>query len=123
MNGVKILTDTNILIYLLEGNKAINEFLNDRVIYISFITELELMGYPFLSAEQGKIMKSMIDECIVVDVNPEIKKQTIVLRKKYKIKLPDAIIAAIAIYYELPMVGCDKDLKKIKELSLILIDI
>ena len=123
MNGVEILTDTNILIQLLEGNKPINEFLNDRVIYISFITELELMGYPSLSAEQGKTMKSMIDECIVIDINAEIKKQTIALRKKNKIRLPDAIIAATAIYYELPMVSCDKDLKKIKELSLILLDI
>ncbi|MCL2074236.1 MAG: PIN domain-containing protein [Marinilabiliaceae bacterium] len=38
-------------------------------------------------------------------------------------KLPDAIIAAISIKYNLPLVTSDKDFRKIPNLDLVLIDI
>lgn len=42
------------------------------------------------------------------------------LTDKYKIKLPDAIIAATAIYLDLPLVTFDEDFKQIEELTLVL---
>jgi len=45
------------------------------------------------------------------------------LRKKYSIKLPDAIVASTSIVYGLPLVTADKAFSKIKELDLILIEI
>jgi predicted nucleic acid-binding protein len=42
------------------------------------------------------------------------------LRSKYKIKLPDAIIAATAIYYNSPLLTFNvRDFKKIKEFKMI----
>jgi hypothetical protein len=48
-------------------------------------------------------------------MNPKIKEQTILLKQKYKLKLPDAIIAATAIVYKLPFLTSDADFKNIKE--------
>ena len=42
----EILLDTNILIYLLQGNRSIRELVEDGVWYISFITEMELLVKP-----------------------------------------------------------------------------
>ena len=39
-----ILSDTNIIIYLLEGDSAIAELFDQNSIFISFITELELLS-------------------------------------------------------------------------------
>ena len=42
--------------------------------------------------------------------------------QKYKVKIPDAIIAASSIVYGLPLITSDADFKIIKELSLIFIE-
>jgi predicted nucleic acid-binding protein len=48
MNGIRILCDTNPLIHLLNGNQFIADFLNNKHIYISVITELELLGLDYI---------------------------------------------------------------------------
>ena len=67
-------------------------------------------------------MIALIDDCWCIEWNAEIKAQTINLRKKYKIKLPDAIIAATAITYELPLVSADQGFSQIEELDFILLN-
>ena len=55
-------------------------------------------------------------------MNIEIKKRAIQIKQKYKIKLPDAIIAATAILYNIPFITADADFKVITELNLIFIE-
>jgi predicted nucleic acid-binding protein len=57
-----------------------------------------------------------------MDVNPEIKKYTLIVRQKYNLKLPDAMIAATSIYLKIPLITADLSFKKIEELELILYD-
>lgn len=44
MNGISILCDTNILIHLLNNNRAVAKLLHGKRVFISSITELELYG-------------------------------------------------------------------------------
>ncbi len=44
MNGINIIADTNILIYLLKGDSRIAEHLEGKQLFISVITEMELLG-------------------------------------------------------------------------------
>ncbi len=55
-------------------------------------------------------------------MNEAIQKITIDLKQKYKLKLPDAIIAATAIHYDLTFITSDGDFKNIKELELIFLE-
>ena len=41
------------------------------------------------------------------------------LRRKYKIKLPDSIIAATSEYFNLPIITADKGFNKIEELNIL----
>jgi predicted nucleic acid-binding protein len=50
------------------------------------------------------------------------RKKAIQIKQKYRIKLPDAIIAATAILYNIPFITADADFKIIKELDLIFIE-
>lgn len=43
MNGNSILVDTNIILFLLGGDKTIVPLLQDKKIFVSFITQLELL--------------------------------------------------------------------------------
>jgi hypothetical protein len=52
-------------------------------------------------------------------LNADIKKMVVDLRMKYRLKLPDAIIAATACYHQLPLVSADKAFSKVTELELI----
>ncbi|MCD4696513.1 MAG: hypothetical protein K8S16_09765 [Bacteroidales bacterium] len=45
MSGNSLFVDTNIILYLLSGNSTIADILHKKQIFISFITQLELLGY------------------------------------------------------------------------------
>ena len=96
MSGNSYLIDTNIAIYLLGGDKKIAEVLNKNHIYLSFITELELVAFRDLDEKEIGIINDFITNCTVIDINRRIKDYTIDLRRKYKLKLPDCIVAATA---------------------------
>ena len=120
MNGNSLLVDTNILLYLLGGDQTLVTLLNEKALYISFITQLELLGYKDLTDDQINKIKELISHCIIIDINETIKELTIQIRREYGIKLPDCIIAASAIYLNLPLISADKELDRIKQTDLIL---
>ena len=119
MNGNSLLIDTNIALYLLSGDITLSEVLDGKIVYVSFISELELLSYPGLIKHDEEIVNQFISECIVIDINKEIKIKTIELRRTYRLKLPDAIIAATASYLKQPIMTADSDFKKINSIDLI----
>jgi len=117
MSGNNILLDTNVLLYLISGKINKNDLLKGEF-YISFITELELLSYQFLSAEEENKIKKLLKEIPIIDIDISIKNKTIELRKKYKLKLPDAIIIATAIEFNAILLTNDEDIKIIKEVKI-----
>lgn len=120
MNGNKLFLDTNIILYLLNGDETLAEFLNDKQLYISVITELELLAYKGITVKEEKVIKSFISQCKTITINNAIKQETIRVRKTYNTKLPDSIIIATALYLDLPLVTSDVEFKKAEELTLVL---
>jgi predicted nucleic acid-binding protein len=110
MNGIDFLADTNFLINISLKNSIVEPFI-DFNIGISYISEIELIGVFSISKFQLSTSKELIKSCLVFEMNPKIKEQTILLKQKYKLKLPDAIIAATAIVYKLPFLTSDADFK------------
>ena len=80
MSGNSYLLDTNIVLYLLAGDERLADILDNQVIFISFITELELLGYKGLTQKSIKIINEFISECSVIDINREIKSNTLIFR-------------------------------------------
>lgn len=52
MSGNKIALDTNIILYLLAGDETVSTFLQDKEAFVSVVTELELIGYPDITAKE-----------------------------------------------------------------------
>jgi hypothetical protein len=61
-------------------------------VYISFITELELIGFKDITEDEEKQIASLLNECAVIYLNNNIKAKYIETRKKYHLKLADAVL-------------------------------
>ena len=72
-----ILLDTNILIYLLKGNVPIREMVEDKLWFISFISEMELQMKPELTSSELKAISAILDECYIIEMNKAIKTKAI----------------------------------------------
>ena len=113
MSGIDFLIDTNIPIYVLEGNPAINGIMRCSVA-VSVISEMELLGKKDIEADEERKIRNLLQDCEILALTEAIKEETIALKKQYAVKLPDAIIAATAKHYGLLLITADKDFKKLE---------
>ena len=97
MNGNRFLLDTNIIIYILNGDKIIADYLSQKILYTSIICEIELFGSKSLKPKEEKQIKSFLHEFTIISIDQPIKDLAILFRKQYSLKIPDSIIAATAV--------------------------
>ncbi|MEZ5026148.1 MAG: PIN domain-containing protein [Chitinophagales bacterium] len=121
MSGIDYLVDTNIFIYLLEENPIVIPFVNDEWNF-SYITELELLGNNKNTKQHNKIINQLLQVCNKLNHNDVIQKEAIQLMQQQKIKIPDAIIAATSMYFNLPILTADAAFTKIKNLDVVFIE-
>jgi predicted nucleic acid-binding protein len=104
--GTGFLIDTNTLSdYFSEklpenGLDFIDAIVNDNP-QISIMTRIESLS--FLSP-QIEIYRSFVGYATVFDLTEDIILRTIALRRSHRIKIPDAIIAATALEYDLTLI-------------------
>jgi predicted nucleic acid-binding protein len=120
MNGSEFVFDTNVFLYLQSGRKDLVEIFNESSVFISVITELELLSFKGLDSNSEKELKQALKSCFIVDLEVPIRQLAIELRKSSTLKLPDALIAATAIHLQLPLITADKDFEGIENLMLYL---
>ncbi len=117
----RLMLDTNVVIYSLGGNASVTKLITNKEHFISEITEIELLGFHKLTGEDEKVLTAYLRNAFVIGLNSSIKNSAIILKRKYKLKTVDAIIAASAIHFDLPLMTADKEFQKIDELEIILI--
>jgi len=119
MNGNNILLDTNIVLYLLNGEDTLIPLLEEKNLFLSFITQLELLSARYLNPDDISNIKLFISECTVIDITQGIKDYTISLRQNNSLKLPNSIIAATSLWLNMPLITADSDFKNVEPLDLI----
>jgi predicted nucleic acid-binding protein len=119
MSGKEILVDTNIILYLLEGSDTLVEILQGKDIYLSFITELELIGYKGNSIRREEQIAALLSDCSIISMNNLIKEKYVEIRKRHHLKLADTVIAATAIAFDMPIITADKQFGTVNGLKLI----
>lgn len=121
MNGHKYLADTNAFIFLLNRHPALKSVLDSEWSY-SFITEIELKGKKDITQGELKKVTELLSSCTKIPFTEEINQLTISLKQQYRIKTPDAIIAATSLYRNTPLLTFDKGFTLIKSLDIILLE-
>lgn len=120
MSSFSFVADTNFLINVHEGLEKTEPFLDGTAI-VSVISEIELLGWHLLKEEDKSSLKSLLEDCVIIELNSEIKNIAISIRQRFKIKTPDAIIAATSKFLQIPLVTSDQGFKSIDDIELILI--
>jgi len=95
------LIDTNVVIGYLSNQLPPESALviGQLPCVISVITRIELIGWYNATPAQLEKIHLFVDQAQIYNLSEEIIQQTIALRQQYKIKLPDAIIAATAMVH------------------------
>ena len=84
------------------------------------ITEIELLCWKTPTQKDIEVLHNFINYALVFELEKEIKLKTAEIRKTHKSKLPDAVIAATALVYDLILLTRNvSDFKNIDELKLI----
>lgn len=115
MSGNKVLIDSNIIIKMFQGNENVLDFLEGKELFISEISELEILSYPKITTSEENKIRNFFSKIRIISLDSYIKETVILLRKKYKTKLPDSIILATAYVMELPLFTGDKEFIKAQE--------
>lgn len=118
MNGNSAFLDSNIILYLLSGDASLARYLQPRSLLVSIITEIEILGFQRLSGSEERKKRQLLSSFRVIGLDETVKEEAIGLRKSYRLKLSDCIIAATAISLNLPLITADKQFQTISELEL-----
>lgn len=118
--------------YLIDTN-AVIEYLDDALpesgllfmdsipeMNLSVVTRIELLSWRKATKPQLAVLEDFIGASRVYDFSESIVERTIDIRREYRAKLPDAIIAATALAYDLVLVTRNiSDFKGISGLEVI----
>ena len=121
MNERAIVLDTNTLINFLRGERLELELTENKDIYISEITEMEIQCNSNFTKSQRKELKLFLSTLFVIRLNEEIRESAIKIRLSTKMKLMDSIIAATAQISKIPLITCDAKFDSVKTAQIILL--
>jgi len=106
--------DTNMVIYAQKG--ALAEALPHGHYAVSVITEIELLSFRDLTTEQEQALLELLADVAVVGIDEHVKRQAVELRRRFRLRLPDAIIVAIALLLDAVLLTNDIALTQVGSL-------
>ncbi|WP_163575242.1 type II toxin-antitoxin system VapC family toxin [Halomonas faecis] len=114
-SGTKYLLDTNYILGLLKSSPKVLENAASMSLGLSdcgysVITRMELLGFPGISNDEVKLITERLSKLQYFSLTEGVEDRTIAVRQSRNLKLPDAIIAATALEYELTLLTFDQKL-------------
>ncbi|MDR2144642.1 MAG: PIN domain-containing protein [Treponema sp.] len=106
----RFVLDSTVAIDLLNGlpsSKRIKAKLEHAGVYVSVITRIEMLSFPNSTPEIESRIKNFLKSVKVVPINRNVERNTILLRRSKKLKIPDSIIAATALTLQAAIISRD----------------
>ena len=121
MSGNRYLLDTNAIVALLQGNPQLIQLLqNANWVGISVVSQIEFLAFAGLSQSDRQLFQQFLQRVEVVGLiasDTVLIEKIIGIRQQYRLKLPDAAIAAMAIQNLASLVTADQEFAKITPLT------
>ena len=118
MSGIKYLLDTNILIGLAGDSEEVISLLkllnlDQDACGISVISRMEFLSYPKLSDVEFSSLEQFLLKFKIISFDTDIERHAIAIRREFRLKLPDAILAGSAISGGFTLLTLDKELQRV----------
>lgn len=102
-NFIMYLFDTNAIIYFLAGDKKAVDFVKEaleenKIIYVPTIVRLELFSKPDLTVVEQNAIADFLYLTIELSLDKTIADIAATIRRNFKTKVADSIVAASAVY-------------------------
>ncbi len=120
MSGIDFCADTNFATYHLSGRAYVEPYTAASPA-VSVVTALELLSKPGMPAAEVAAAELFLETCEIVELSAAVKAAVLTLRRQYRLKLPDAIVAATALWLEVPLLTADQGFARITELDVVLL--
>lgn len=102
--------DTNIVIYACQSDGArLVPWTGHPDAAVASVTRIEALGFTGITPSEGIAIRSFLVKCLSCPLDDEVIERAVYLRKQKRMKLGDAIIAATALEYDLPLVTRNED--------------
>ena len=119
MSGKRLLLDTNAVVALLQGDVRLVQLLRQAEwVGISVISRIEFLVFSGLTESDRQLFQQFLQRVEVVGLAADdtaLTEQIIVVRQQYRLKLPDAVIAAMAIRKDAALVTADRGFSKMSD--------
>ncbi len=123
MNGNRYVLDTNAIVSLLQGSSQLIQLLQDADwIRVSVISQIEFLAFSGLSQEDRQLFEQFLQRVEVISLvasDAVLIEKIIEIRQQYRLKLPDAVIAAMTIQNSASLVTADLEFAKVTILTVI----
>ena len=123
MSGSRYVLDTNAIVVLLQTNTQLLELLQKADwIGVSIISQIEFLVFPGLTESDRQLFQEFLQRVEVLDLtskNAALINKIVEIRQQYRLKFPDAVIAAMAIDNLASLVTADQDFAKVKDLTVV----
>ena len=123
MNGNRYLLDTNAIVALLQGEMFLVQLLqNADWVGISLISQIEFLVFSGLSQSDRDLFQQFLQRVEVIGLvasDSPLIESIIEIRQQYRLKLPDAMIAAIALQHSASLITRDQGFTKVRSLTVI----
>jgi tRNA(fMet)-specific endonuclease VapC len=111
MSGKRYVLDTNAIVALLQGNAQLIQLIqNADWIGVSVISQIEFLAFSGLTQTDRQLFQQFLQRVQVIDlaaIDTMLIEKIIEIRQQYRLKLPDAIIAAMAMQNSANLVSAD----------------
>ena len=117
--------DTNTIIYYLDEEPTVVPLLEpilgqDMAIFVSVVTELELLSHPGLTEEDMAVIQQLLTSVVIFPLESRLAQLAGALRRQYHLKTPDSVVAATALLTHTTLVTRNiRDFQGIDGLSLL----
>jgi predicted nucleic acid-binding protein len=116
--------DTNAIVYYLKDDTDAvpvlrGVFAQSSPVYVSAVTELELFAFVNLSSDEESLIENLLATMSIIPLDSRIARLAALVRRHYRLKVPDSVIAATAMFTGSILVTRNtRDFRKIANLAI-----
>ena len=91
-------------------NRQLDGAIPEGQLGFSVIIEIELLSFPELTTDDEQLIRQSLKALARIPLDGAVSKQAVVLRRRFRLRVPDAIVAASALVLDAGLVTNDRQL-------------